>query len=608
MGWYDKIQPISRYYDSLGDFDAGWSPSRSASTFFGASSYTNVDANAKFGKVLEELNRTANMLTNGKDGEAETRFVIRFAGDEKPMDGKGEMAISPDLILTESGNLRQGTAYYDALDALNGRVLLGTQIRRTAGEQEFTKFTQSKDVPAQSVYQTIQTVKAEQELRTEWTGFRPYLNSHKDLTSKKKEQVAIPANFNQDQLAPFLQVANWNLVNMDDPIQIANPEMQSVMDNFLGMVGEKFDECTAAADYLRTIFKQPEKSMDIGDGKGKSKEKKGGGSGSAGGEGSSEAQMKLEDTTPFDGEILSPQPKTSKPELSKITEGEGADVCDIDKFKIHIETDREVLENNSNLSRNTLQSRYAQFCMDNRTLIKNIERCFLFHENTPDIYSRGLSVGEIDDNNLHRLRYDREHIYERKDVNKQMEHQVGILLDQSGSMGHNRMKEARECVVALIEGLKSFPSIKRMVYGHTGQERKEDEVTMIPYLTESVNNTDVLIGAKARLQNIDSLALKFVVDQMLKVNVDGKRILLVISDGSPAGYGYGGSSAVTHFRNVCKRADKKGIKVFGIGICNAYPDSMGNALYGSGNFVVIDNTSASLKIMTNRLKRLVAAL
>jgi nitric oxide reductase activation protein len=147
-----------------------------------------------------------------------------------------------------------------------------------------------------------------------------------------------------------------------------------------------------------------------------------------------------------------------------------------------------------------------------------------------------------------------------------------------------------------------------MVYGHTAQEENQHECTMIEYKTDLVDNSHLLGGASSRCQNLDGVAINFMGQAMDKVHVSGKKFLIIISDGSPNGYFYGGSSSQKHTFKACKTARSKGIKVFGIGICNAFSPAIGNALYGNGNFVVIDNTLDSLKIMTNQLKKFTASI
>jgi hypothetical protein len=609
MGWYDRIttsKSASRWEsDETGDsLDRGWSPSKSVSNFFGDSSTVHTTDKNKYSQILAELNRTCNLLVSGG-------FSVKYSdgSEESGKIDRKSMNVSPDILLTDGGHLKSGSSYFDALDALNGRVILGTHIRNNISDQDFDTFTKSGDNVAKSVFQTVQQFSSIEKIKSEWKGFRPYLQAHQDATQSSKASIKVPTDLTEDQLPAIMQAANWNLAYPDNPIEIENVEVKEAIDGFLDKVSDQFQDCVDAANYLRGMLKKT--SPKGGDGKGDGKESKGkdsSGGGSSSGEPKEEGtpKPKRKDLTPFDSEVFNDERvETSKPEIHHMRGEEGADECNLEALKVVVDR---------NVNRQTYwndgqkKEAYKQFLLNNRKEIKEVEKCFLFQENQSALFSRGLSVGDIDEGNLHKVGFDPEFIYERKDIPKQMEHQVGILLDQSGSMGGTKMKEARNVVITLMEGLRSYKSISQIIYGHTGQENDETECTLIPYKDGEIDNTLHLIDAPARLQNIDGLAIKYVADQMLKKQVDGKRIMLVISDGSPAGYGYGGASGCAHTLRACNAARRKGIVVFGIGICNAFSPETGKAIYGAGNFVVIRNTKDSLKIMTNRLKKLVASI
>lgn len=621
MGWYDRIT-LSKAAWNDGDLGESWSPSKSVSNFFGASSTVHISSDQnKYSQILAELNRTCNLLVSGG-------FAVRYSDgtDESGKIDRNSMSVSPDILLTEGGNLKNGTSYFDALDALNGRVILGTHIRNNISDQDFDTFAKSKDDVAKSVYQTIQQFSSIDKIRSEWKGFRPYLQAHQDATEVKKESIKVPGDLTEDQLKDIMQVANWNLAYPDNQIEINNTEVKSAIDGFLDRVSDQFQDCVDAANYLRGMLKSSPKSKNgedkdsngenksSGDSSGKEPLKgrvkleendfKGGGSGEPKGE--EKSSVKRKSYTPFDSEIFNDEKLDSKmPELNTMRGDEGIDECHLADFKVIV--DKRVHRQTS-WTDGDKQQAYKNFVLSNRREIKEVEKCFLFQENQATLFSRGLSVGDIDEGNLHKVGFDPEFIYERKDIPKQMEHQVGILLDQSGSMGGSKMREARNVVITLLEGLRSYKSITQVVYGHTGQEEHETDCILIPYKDEGIDNTLHLIDAPARLQNIDGLAIKYVADQMLKKQVDGKRIMLVISDGQPAGYGYGGSASNAHTLRACNAARRKGIAVFGIGICNAFSIGAGKAIYGAGNFVIIGNTKDSLKIMTNKLKKLVVSV
>jgi hypothetical protein len=599
MGWYDSWDLND---NRTSEVAKNWSPSRSLNSFFsweGTITKATGESTERFKEILEELNRTANMVSNAADGQEEINFSVKFTSGDKNKDGihKNTMTVSPDLILTESGKIKNGGNYFDAMDALNGRVLLGSFIRQNIGTTEFNQFSTSTDDVAKRAFQVVQEFHAAKTVAKDWKGFIPYLEQHREMTHMPREQVEtlVPNELHIKQLPNFLAIANYNLINSDNPIEIIDSEIKDVIDTFNSMIGDNFNSCIDAANYLRSKLKQDEQKQN-------DKESPGSGIG----KGSSSSNPKMFDI--FDKDVLADENiETRKSGLSEMSSTEEKDICDGTKFFTKVET-LEDTRRNCEHQAGQAQVNYNTFVQKNRRCIKEIERCFMFQDTENTLHTRGLTAGDLDEGNLWRVKFDREHLYERQDTAKAPEHLVGILIDQSGSMGSRRMDEAKSVVITLLEGLKSCKAIKTMVYGHTAQEENQHECTMIEYKTDLVDNSHLLGGAPSRCQNLDGVAINFMGQAMDKVHVSGKKFLIIISDGSPSGYFYGGSSSQKHTFKACKTARSKGIKVFGIGICNAFSPAIGNALYGNGNFVVIDNTLDSLKIMTNQLKKFTASI
>jgi nitric oxide reductase activation protein len=60
-----------------------------------------------------------------------------------------------------------------------------------------------------------------------------------------------------------------------------------------------------------------------------------------------------------------------------------------------------------------------------------------------------------------------------------------------------------------------------------------------------------------------------------------------------------------HMNNVCKAARTSGIKVFGVGIENAYTKEDGKRMYGEGNFVVLKSVAEMGSVLGNAITRVV---
>lgn len=591
---------------------ANWSPSASVSSFFDSkkSRSTQSGFNTDMNRILNELNRSANMLSNGTE---EKSFSIKFTDGENQAFSNDQFVISPNIMLEDHRTVKNGKEYYQSLDALNGRVILGTQIRKNVSKEDYANYAASKDATAIDTFQAVQQKLAHDKIHDEWPGFRPYLDQHKQATAKDKESYQIPASASKKELNNILNIALHNHLNPDDKISIPDSNVDMIVNDFSNMLDHTWESCQSAADWLRSQLvddAEDDKSSDGGKSD-DSKEEQNQGSDSDGdpkddGTEAEGKEVKSSDSEkPFDKDLLSKEaPKTIRSDLSDIKSDNDDDDARLIGMEFKTEEyTKEKIEERFEAKESEAIIMYNQFVKSNHRSIKEVENCFLFEDNTPAIYSRGLSSGDVDDASLFKMRMgDYEYLYERKDINKQQKHAVGILLDLSGSMGGTKMIEARKVVMLLLEGLRSYTSIVPVVYGHTGQTKSEDVVEMVPYINKDVDQRHWLAVSQALCQNIDGTAINCFAKHILEVPDVQNRYMLIISDGQPSGDGYGGSSAIKHTYNAVDRARKNGIKTFGIGICNAFNNSMGKSLYGEGNFVVLGDTRSSLRVMINKLK------
>ena len=78
--------------------------------------------------------------------------------------------------------------------------------------------------------------------------------------------------------------------------------------------------------------------------------------------------------------------------------------------------------------------------------------------------------------------------------------------------------------------------------------------------------------------------------------------MFVITDGAPT-HGSHILSAVDHTAHAVKSTRKLGIDVYGIGVMNAFDQSIGKKIFGVGNFTVINTIKETLPILVMKLKK-----
>lgn len=152
-----------------------------------------------------------------------------------------------------------------------------------------------------------------------------------------------------------------------------------------------------------------------------------------------------------------------------------------------------------------------------------------------------------------------------------------LLLDESGSMGEcdlnfrysTRAVIVQKIAILIAEAVRKVPGIELEIYSY-GSCGENDKDCLIKYLYGKENlRIESLAGYKGSFQNYDHIAIKTAGDLFLRNTINPNRMMLVMSDGAPAGYDYGGVKAEAITKRAVEDLEKKGITVINIAI-NAY--------------------------------------
>ena len=144
---------------------------------------------------------------------------------------------------------------------------------------------------------------------------------------------------------------------------------------------------------------------------------------------------------------------------------------------------------------------------------------------------------------------------------------VGLLIDESGSMScADRITYARMTAIVLYDFCQSL-QIPVTIYGHTTPDC-EAGVALYSYAEfDSLDTSDRyrLMDMSARNGNRDGAALRYVAEHLSK-RPETQKLLIILSDGQPADYGYYGTEAEADLRGIKKEYSKKGIILFAAAI------------------------------------------
>ena len=135
---------------------------------------------------------------------------------------------------------------------------------------------------------------------------------------------------------------------------------------------------------------------------------------------------------------------------------------------------------------------------------------------------------------------------------------VAVLMDESGSMAdQDRVTYARAAGIIIYDFCKAM-DVPILIMGHTD----DSNVQIYAYTDfDSMDKMDRyrLMDLSARYGNRDGAALRYVAERLLK-QPEEKKLLLLVSDGQPAGTGgYLGSAAEADLREIKKEYTNKGI-------------------------------------------------
>ena len=142
---------------------------------------------------------------------------------------------------------------------------------------------------------------------------------------------------------------------------------------------------------------------------------------------------------------------------------------------------------------------------------------------------------------------------------------VALLVDESGSMYGQRIASAKKAAVLLHHFCMGL-NIPVAVYGHTADEG--EDVSIINYTDFegfSPNDKYRLMRISAKSNNRDGYALNYVAEKLNRFEAT-KKLLIILSDGYPAAYGYGKEAGIKDLQEVVAKYKKKNINIFGAAI------------------------------------------
>lgn len=189
-----------------------------------------------------------------------------------------------------------------------------------------------------------------------------------------------------------------------------------------------------------------------------------------------------------------------------------------------------------------------------------------------DRYEYGKKSGKLHNGSLHRVLHgdvpSAQRLFRQRVVSDTTDTAVCLLVDCSGSMSGRKFEMACAGAGAMSDALKPL-NISHAVLGFTNTERKEDPMIWVFNDYGEKTPTSELVSrfnrASACLwENTDGDAIAYATHSLLQ-RKEHRKVLLVLSDGSPAGRRFAGDIDA-YTKQAVETAEKAGIDVYGVGI------------------------------------------
>lgn len=487
------------------------------------------------------------------------------------------------MLRDEDGNYLDNDN--NLLDAFYGAAIQNACLASMQTTWEYQKTMQARDTSRSATVKdlllsVLNTERVDKKLADRLPGYLKFVQKYKEHRFENYEGPG-PEEAKQKRLLDLLVKMLRYPANIteDDMDEFAEPlkSMERLLKKH-GGIPKDFDSCSSMATSLSNIvYKYAEKEEEP-----------------PGGGGSGEDES---DDSEAPGPKAKPTPELSKSEMNEFAkemmnalvnpeEGESSDddfkgefedfVDDMDESNV-TKTDME-WEDEGSASTGNVYFRKADVTERSKEIYKDaiskidttkaavLQKLFSRKSKNYEFSMKSMRSGRLDTNKIAEAAQQVPTIYERFGQVTTSKVCVGVLIDESGSMGGSKIEKAREAAIFINEVFKKMPDVQLFIYGHTADNTTNSSTDMMVYREKGFITDSFSLGSvRARSNNRDGDAI-YATAKRMRNHTPDQGLLFVISDGAPAASNYGGRSAIEDTRKKVLKAQALGFQVIQIAI------------------------------------------
>ena len=485
---------------------------------------------------------------------------------------KGEEVQIPvplGMLKGEDGKYKNHDA--TLLDAFYGASIQNAALATMQSKSEYIRTTQARSsetttTPQDLLYSILNTERIDKKLADRFPGYAKFVQKFKQYKYDETYEPLSPEEHEGKRLLELLtKFLRYPAHITEEEIEEFKKPIEQI-EHYVKKHGfpKTSSDCEQQATYMYNVVQKYIQEEEK-----KPEEEGGKGPGPSGDEMNDLAQSLME-------------------QMMNAEEGDSSVEEDFQDFTEDMEEKKNTLKNHDFSKDGELQEGNIKFLKADsnqgsyKKALKEIDTCKasvlanLFSRKCKDyaFAMKSMRSGRLDTNKIAEAKQNVPTIYERFGEVKTNKLNIGVLVDESGSMGGDKIEKARQAAIFMYEVFKKVPDVRMYMYGHTadaGSGCTYGDCIMRIYGEHGKTSNGFALGSiSARYNNRDGDAILAAAKRIRSMNSD-PCLLFVISDGAPHAKNYYDKAAIADTRKKVTQAQALGFQVIQIAIEEEVP-------------------------------------